>query len=84
MTPNNTYTARYDLQAGMAATQSGTATRRRTSWRAVALFRPDDDGSAYGRIWWRTSYRTDGADHGGRVCSMAHNQDGQRVQIWTR
>jgi hypothetical protein len=29
MTPNNTYTARYDLQAGMAATQSGTATRRR-------------------------------------------------------
>ena len=33
------HTARYDLQADMV---------RRTSWRAVAPYCPDDDGSAYG------------------------------------
>ena len=29
-----------------------------------------------GRQYIRVSYRTDGADHGGRVCSMVRNQDG--------
>jgi hypothetical protein len=37
-----------------------------------------------GRQHIRISYRTDGADHGGRVCSMVRNQDGGVIiNKWT-
>ena len=70
------HTTRYDLQADMAA----------TSWRAVSVRRTAAHTARYDlqADMVAVSFSTDGADHGGRVCSMAWNQDGGVIiNKWT-